>query len=361
MPRADTGATRGDATKFGRGSRWLGWTTALVLGAACVGLLNRCGPATGLGGGAAGGNAAETASAPRVVTLSPMMTQWVRALGHREALVGVSDGDAFAPDAARAVGTFLAVDTERLRSLKPDVVLTATAAADLPPALVRDARAGAFALRAFAYPASVDEALQVGRGVAAALGDSKRAGGAVGVSADPDAVAARLDAVAGAVAGRAPVRALLLFATQPPRACGVGTVHDELLTRAGGRNVLTAADGSAPVLDAERLRALAPEVVLLMRPGAAPLVAVGPADPRRRAVAAAGADRVVLLTDPAVLLAGPTMDLTLVSMAVALHPDAAADVAAAYARTSGLPAADDAGPGRRAVVAAEGEGMGGGR
>jgi len=301
------------------------WAAALTLGALCVGLLSLPGRET---------PPRDVGSQPRLISLSPAVTQWIAELGHADALVGVGDGDEVAPPDTPSVGTFFDVDLERLAGLAPTAVLAATAPEKLPAALRAAADRDGFALAAWDYPATLADALAFGRGVGAALGDAEGGEGAART------LRRRLDAVAGAVTGRPPVRVLLLFAAEPPQACGVGTVHDELLSLVGGVNVLGSDAGTAPTLDRELLRGLAPDVVFLMRPGAAPQQARD--DPRFGALVGLGLPafdngRVVLLNDPAVLLPGPTMCSTAVSFAVALHPERVIAVAEAYAAASGPP------------------------
>ncbi|MEE9405362.1 MAG: hypothetical protein V3V20_10745, partial [Algisphaera sp.] len=142
--------------------------------------------------------------------------------------------------------------------------------------------------------------------------------------------------------GRPLVRTLLVFSTHPLQACGRGTVHDDLLKIAGGENVLAANAGTAPTLDQEMLLRLAPDVVLLLRPKAKAMAKDAGVPSLESDVSGDGIDglsglrdgalRVVHLDDPAVLLAGPSVDLTAVSMALVLHPSRAAKVAEAYAQ-----------------------------
>lgn len=321
-------------SRGGGAKRWRAaavWATALAVGALTVGLFwlaDRQGQATH--------SPAPTPSVPSlgVVSLSPAITQWITALGQAHTLVAVGDGDVMAPRGTPSVGTFVDVDLERLAGLKPSVVLAATAPEKLPRALRDAAGRGGFRVEAWDYPTTLEAAMAFGPHVGGALGNPE------GGAALAHTLGARLDAVAGAVAGRPRVRTLLLFSVEPLQACGAGTVHDTLLSVAGGVNVLAASAGSAPTLDRELLRGLAPDVILLMRPGAAPLS--GRNDPRLAALGGQGLPavdqgKVVLLNDPAVLLPGPTVDHTAVSFAVALHPQRALAVAQAYAAVGDLP------------------------
>ena len=316
--------------RAGRGrSRWrpVGLGVLLAVGAGF--LLWACDRSAPEGAGI--WEASESArSGPRLVSLSPAVTQWLDALGLRDAVVGVGDGDEMVRPGVPSVGTFADIDLERLAVLEPTAVLAMTDPAKLPASLTAAAKERGFSLNARPYPATLAEALKMGRFVGDAVGRADAAEALV------EGVGARLDAVARATAGPPAVRTLLVFSTQPLQACGAGTVHDELLTIAGGVNVCDEALGSAPTLDAELLTDLAPEVVLVLRPRA------GSADLQAGALAGLDA-KVVHLDDPAILLAGPGMDLTAVSMAVALHPERALAVAQAFAEFSGLPLEDAGG------------------
>ncbi len=81
---------------------------------------------------------------------------------------------------------------------------------------------------------------------------------------------ARLDAVAKLNLGRPPVRAMIVISSTAQNVAGVGTYLNNLLTLAGGVNVLGAEMGHWPAIDREKLLSLNPEVILQLLPDALP-------------------------------------------------------------------------------------------
>lgn len=87
-----------------------------------------------------------------------------------------------------------------------------------------------------------------------------------------DRIAATLDSVRAAVAGKDPVRVAYLIGTDPPTAAAAGTFIDDLLTVAGGRNIFADAPAKWPQVSLEELVQRAPQVLLVSgERGAAPL------------------------------------------------------------------------------------------
>ncbi|MEM9882592.1 MAG: ABC transporter substrate-binding protein, partial [Planctomycetota bacterium] len=225
-----------------------------------------------------------------------------------------------------SLGRYVDLDLERLTTLAPTHVLAMTGQAGLPKRVGEMADAGRFALTDLPYPGSVDAAVGLIAEVGAAIG---RAEAGAALSAE---VRRQLDGIAALTRGKQRPSALIVFTVDPVMASGPGTINDELLAIAGGRNAAAGANVSAPVYDREGLRALDPDVVFLMRPGEPPLS--GPEDRRLRSfrgLRAVEENRVVLLNDPAVLLPGPAMGTTAVSLAVKLHPELAEPIGAVFA------------------------------
>jgi ABC-type Fe3+-hydroxamate transport system substrate-binding protein len=71
------------------------------------------------------GTPAHAAAAPRIVSLMPSLTEDLFAIGAGAQVVGTSQFTDYPPAATRlpAVGSFAAVDAERIRALHPDVVV----------------------------------------------------------------------------------------------------------------------------------------------------------------------------------------------------------------------------------------------
>ncbi len=230
--------------------------------------------------------------AARVVSLSPSTTEAVFALGEGARLVGRSRYCDYPPEAARvpAVGGFVDPSFEAILALRPALVTGARGPSG--PALSE--RLSRLGIDTYFPPteslAEIDAML---RGLGARLG----------VDAAPltRRITAEVDAVRARAAGRPRTRALLLFGVTPIVAAGPGSYADELLTLAGGQNVVVAST-PYPTLDLERVIALDPDVVLdgaTEEHGAQRLA--GP----WTAVRAVRERRVVALADPAVLRPGP--------------------------------------------------------
>ncbi|MEM9253055.1 MAG: ABC transporter substrate-binding protein [Planctomycetota bacterium] len=250
-------------------------------------------------------HADEASDAPayeRIVSLSPVLTQVVVDLGLGDRLVGVAEYDNVRPDLPIA-GSFGEADAERVLTLSPDVVLV-TGLGGEPKASVI-AAAERVDAEVFAWelpmrlsmiettvfnddePAGVSQALGV-PGAGRALRESWSA------ELDDLATSAKDE-----VAGR---RVLLLLDANPASALGPGSPFVELVERLGAQSASPLATAWG-VLDAERLMLAEPDVVLLLRPGDAPLS--GDADGRVAPLADVWAGRgvrVALIDHPLGLL-----------------------------------------------------------
>lgn len=236
---------------------------------------------------------ADATADARIVSLLPSATLTLVGAGHGDRIVGVGEHDPAAerllPRGTPRVGSFLDVDDERLAALRPTRVVA-------PEGTRLRLPAGAELLEQ-PHPAGVEEAAAN----VEALGD-------------PDAAAAIRAAfrVPGVAAGGAPPRVLLAFGTSPVWASGPGTVNDEVLRAAGGRNALADAAVPAVTLDEEALLGLAPDLVLLLLPGRDLAEAEAERAELEATLRGGGvACRVEALTDPFVLLPGPNLPETL--------------------------------------------------
>jgi iron complex transport system substrate-binding protein len=137
---------------------------------------------------------------------------------------------------------------------------------------------------------------------------------------------ADLDAVRSRVAGKPPVRTLIARTQTGLDVVGGGNFMDELLTIAGGTNVLGGGgDNSFPSIDREMLVTLNPDVVLQLLPGATPQEVehahrFWPTVPQ---VSAVRGGRVHVLTEPYLLLPGASVSKIANLFADRLHPDSA--------------------------------------
>ena len=261
-------------------------------------------------------------SARRIVSLVPNVTEMLFAVGAGPQVVGVSTYDDFPPEtkALPRVGALLDPDTERIFSLRPDLVIVYGSQSELESQF---ARAG---IRVYAYRhAGVGNVMQTIRDVARLAGRT----------ADGDRVVreltSQLDAVRMRVRGRPRPRTMLVIGRDAGAlrgvyvSGGVGFLH-ELLDIAGGDDLFADITRESVQPSSETMIARAPDVIIELRPGEQPAAATLQ---RERAVwnllasvPAVRSNRVHLLYGDYLLSAGPRLGRAAETLARMLHPDA---------------------------------------
>ena len=266
-------------------------------------------------------SAPQPKGAGRIVSLVPNVTEMLFAIGAGAQVVGVSTYDDFPPEAKSLprVGALLDPDTERILSLRPDLVIVYGSQTELEGQF---ARAG---IRVFAYRHSgVDNVLQTIRAVG-------RLTGHVG---DGDRVArdlrSQLDAIRARVRGRPRPRTMLVIGRDAAAlrgiyvSGGVGFLH-ELLDIAGGDDVFADIKREAVQPSNETMLVRAPDVIIELRPGDPP-----PAETVQKeravwkllaSVPAVRNGRVQLLYGGYLVAAGPRLARAADALARVLHPE----------------------------------------
>jgi len=265
---------------------------------------------------------ADRAPARRVVSIVPAATEMLFAIGAGSTVVGVGSFDRFPPVVRTlpSVGALLDPNTERILSLRPDLVVVYGSQSALQ---VQLERAG---IRTFDYRhQGIDRVFQTIEELGAETGHASEAAHLV------DDLRTRLDEVRARVAGRPRPVTLLVFERQPGSlrevyaSGGVGFLH-EMLEIAGGANVFAGVDRESVQPSTEMLLARAPEVVLEVR--ATGLIEDGDAEETTRAwsiltsVPAVRNGRVRLLTGDYLVVPGPRLADATEAIARALHPEA---------------------------------------
>lgn len=261
-------------------------------------------------------------SAPRrIVSLVPAITEMLFATGAGPQVVAVSSFDEFPAEVKSLpkVGALLDPDTERILSLRPDLVIVYGSQSDLQMQLER-AR-----IRTFSYRHG---------GLATTLGTIRDLGAATGHRQESEALVsslqARLDAVRNRVKGRPQPQTLLVFERQPGTlreiyvSGGVGFLND-MLGIAGGKNVFGEVARESVQPSIETLLARAPDVILEVR-------AEGLIDRNQPAdrdpwsvlssIPAVRNRRVHRMTGAYLVVPGPRLGMAAEAFARALHPDA---------------------------------------
>jgi iron complex transport system substrate-binding protein len=212
----------------------------------------------------AGDTVAIAAPATRIASLIPATTEILFAIGAGQAVVGRTTWCDYPPaaKAVRNLGDGISPNLEAILATRPDLVLLYNSA--------RNAEA-AERLRASGIPTlrlNTDALADVAR-VARLLGRVS------GHERGADSVAAAFDtALAGATVSpvaRAP-KVLLLVWEQPPMTIGRGSFLNELVERAGGRNVFDDVAASAGAVSIEAVASRDPDLILTATEGPASFV-----------------------------------------------------------------------------------------
>lgn len=153
------------------------------------------------------------------------------------------------------------VDAEKLRAVRPDVIVTQTQCEVCAVSLgdVEEALAEWTGARPTLVSLSPDS-------LEAVWADIRRVAGALGVEVDGERLVTRLRGRASeveAAAARAPHRPTVACIEWIDPLMAAGNWMPELVVMAGGRNLVGEAGRHSPVLEWERLRALDPEILFV--------------------------------------------------------------------------------------------------
>ena len=266
-------------------------------------------------------SAALSAQAPRrIVSLVPNVTEILFAIGAGPQVVGVSNYDVEPPEVRSlpTVGALLDPDTEKIISLKPDLVITYGSQTDLQSQL-KSANIPFFDYR----HAGLNHIMVTMRALGARTGHAQQA------EKTASALQASIDAIRKRVAGKPRPKTLLVFGREPGSlrniyaSAGRGFLHD-MLDVAGGDDVLMDIDKESAQISTEMILARRPDVILELN--AAPRL--NDADLKKvvdpwmtlSSVPAVRNKRVVILLGPGLTVPGPRVIDGIEKMAQALHP-----------------------------------------
>ncbi len=192
----------------------------------------------------------------RVVSLSPSSTEIVYALGAGDRVVGLDRYSDWPPETRKVdkVGANLEPSLERIVALRPDLVLTATTA---------NTQATTQAIERTGIAVFVSKADTL----AQIYEDIESIGDAIGRLPEARVLTrsmrARLEALRARHAGRRPVRTLLVVWSEPLVVAGRASHLDDLITAAGGVNIVDDSAIPFPNYSLERVMARAPEALVV--------------------------------------------------------------------------------------------------
>jgi iron complex transport system substrate-binding protein len=256
----------------------------------------------------------------RIVSIVPAVTEMLFAIGAGPNVVAVSSFDNWPPEVKglTRVGALLDPDIERVLRLRPDFVVVYGSTPEVREKLER---AG---IATFPY---------VMGGLDNLMGTIRKLGRAVGREQEAEKVAAglegRFDAIRARVAGRKRPRTLLVFGREPgalraiDASGGVGFLAD-IVSLAGGENVLAGEKRESVRIGTEAILAAAPEIIIDLHYGRA--LSAEQIDRERAAwqalpsLPAVREGRVALLVGDEFVVPGPRLADAAESIADVLHP-----------------------------------------
>jgi len=203
----------------------------------------------------------------RIVSLAPSVTEILFALDLGDQIVGVTDQCDY-PSAAKEierVSGFGTPNVEKLLALSPDMIIACGLEKPELTDVLRQAGVQVVSVEVSHFPELFKAIGQIGE----ATGRSPKAKELVaGMHAELDAVAARVGRIDDA---RRP-GVFIEIEQGPLMTAGAGSFLDDLVSRAGGRNVAHEISSAYPRIDPEKVIAWNPEVILVAhgdRPGEA--------------------------------------------------------------------------------------------
>jgi ABC-type Fe3+-hydroxamate transport system substrate-binding protein len=258
----------------------------------------------------------------RIVSVIPATTEMIFAMGAGSRLVAVGTFDKFPPEAMKLpkVGALLNPDTERILSLRPDLVIVYATQTELKRSLDR---------------ASIPYYSYQHRAMPDIMATIRSLGARIGFAAQAEALASSMERdlaqVRARVAGRKRPRTLLVFERDPSTlqntyaSGGYGFLAD-LLDVAGGDNVFGDINKQAVQASAEMILTRRPDAIIELRYGDN----ARPADPARDlkvwsplgAVPAVKSKRIQVLVGDQFVVPGPRIVDAARQLARALHPEA---------------------------------------
>ena len=258
----------------------------------------------------------------RVISLIPATTEMIFAMGAGSRLIAVSSFDQYPPEATKLprVGALLDPDTERILSLRPDLVILYGTQTELKRSLDR---------------ATIPYYSYEHRAMPDIMATVRAVGARIGFAAQANVLAksmeASLAAIQAKVAGQRRPRTMLVFerdrtTLQNLYASGGYGFLADLLDVAGGENVFADVKQQSVQASTEMILARRPEVIVEMRYGDS----AKNLDPARdlrvwdslSSLPAVKAKRVVILVGDQFVVPGPRIVDAARELGRALHPEA---------------------------------------
>ena len=193
----------------------------------------------------------------RIVSLAPSTTELVFALGAGDRLVGVTTFCDYPPEAKTKtkVGGFNAISKEQILAVKPDLILASRGNSKEDLADIRRMGVGTFAIEIN----SVNDLLTTARTLGRLLAMNDETNEIIAGWQD---TLAQVDSISTIIAAKERPRVFFGGTSEPIWSAAPGSYINDIMTRAGGMNVLGAEYTSWPRVDLETLVKLDPDVLI---------------------------------------------------------------------------------------------------
>lgn len=230
---------------------------------ACLLLLAQAVSLPGCGDPSPPNRGREEAASPRIVSLSPALSQVLLDLGQGDAIVGCTPWAPAGLESVPVVGDLLEPNLERIMAVRPDLILVQSTREGVDPALrsLAEQRGWAIASWQLNRLKDLDRLLEE---LPEVLGDvggdreaARRAAAAWRAQRDRVLVADPVLAGLGTV--------VVLYAVDPPQVFGKETYLEDVLQELGGRNAINRTGYHE--LSLEHLAVLAPDAVIVLASG----------------------------------------------------------------------------------------------
>ncbi len=254
----------------------------------------------------------------RIVSLAPAITEIVYAFSMEDRLVGVTDYCDY-PDEARmkeSVGGFINPNLEKIIALDPDVVVVSKNGG--LKGITRKLHEFGIPVSIVAFYSLAD--LYDAFRTVAALGDIPERG-----DAEVRRFTEKIAACRTALTGVPPVKVIFIRWRDPLSVAANGSLEDEIITVAGGTNIVAGSRTRYPVYTAEAIALAAPDVIIdasyYNTPTAAERAEIARFWQKFAHLAAVKHDQVYIMRTDLHSVPGPRTIQFIDEMAYILHPD----------------------------------------
>lgn len=192
----------------------------------------------------------------RIISFAPSITEILYFLGVEDRIVGVTEYSYYPPEAQKKpkIGSYISINMEKVLSLKPDLVI-ATKDGN-PPHVVEmldQAKIPVYVVNPRTLKEIIDTIYELAK-VVQVSGDIQK---------EIANLEERIEAVREKAKGIGPIKVFLQINIKPVMTVGRDTLHNDIISAAGGVNIFGDSVIAYPRVSVEEVIKRAPEVILI--------------------------------------------------------------------------------------------------